>query len=57
MQFQLKTDTGIEERKRKLKDKVETTNYIKNLVKLFGQQAVFDEIYRNNKIWFDSEKS
>jgi hypothetical protein len=53
----LKADTGIEERKRKLKDKVETTNYIKNLVKLFGQQAVFDEIYRNNKIWFDSEKS
>lgn len=28
---------------------------IKFLVKLFGQQAVFDEVFRNNKIWFASE--
>lgn len=54
MQFQLKADTGIEERKRKLKDKVQNSNNIKNLVKIFGQQAVFDEIFRNNKIWFAS---
>jgi len=25
------------------------------MVKMFGQQAVFDELFRNNKIWFASE--
>jgi hypothetical protein len=24
-------------------------------VKILGQQAVFDEMFRNNKIWFASE--
>jgi hypothetical protein len=49
-----RTDTGIEERKKRLQDRVEMSNNIKNLVKVFGQQAVLDEIYRNNKIWFAS---
>lgn len=34
---------------------METTNTIKSLVKAFGQQAVYDECLRNNKIWFASE--
>ena len=42
MEFEFKTDIGIEERKRKLHEKFEKTNNIKELVKLFGQQAVFD---------------
>jgi hypothetical protein len=49
-----RTDIGIEERKKKLQDKVEISNTIKNLVKSFGQQAVLDEAFRNNKIWFAS---
>ena len=31
------------------------TNTIKSLVKMFGEQAVVDEIFRNNKIWFNSQ--
>lgn len=30
-------------------------NTIKCLVKVFGQQAIFDQLFRNNKIWFASE--
>ena len=30
------------------------TNHIKEMVKVFGEQAVVDEIFRNNKIWFAS---
>lgn len=54
MELENRTDSGIEERKKKLQDKVEINNNIKNLVKSFGQQAVLDEVFRNNKIWFAS---
>ena len=54
-ELELSTDEGIGERKRKLQDKYEMKNHIKELVKLLGEQAVVDEIFRNNKIWFASE--
>jgi hypothetical protein len=55
MDLEHRTDCGIEDRKRKLQDKFEANNNIKSLVKLLGQQAVIDEVFRNNKIWFASE--
>lgn len=54
MDLENRTDNGIEERKKKLQDKVEMNNTIKSLVKNFGQQAVLDEAFRNNKIWLAS---
>ena len=54
-ELELSTDEGIGERKRKLQDQYEMKNHIKELVKLLGDQAVVDEIFRNNKIWFASE--
>ena len=56
-ELQQRTDDGIEERKKRIQDKHEMTHQLREMVKVFGEQAVVDEIFRNNKIWFSSESS
>jgi hypothetical protein len=55
LEIESRTDSGIEDRKRRLQERVETSNTIKTLVKMLGQQAGLDEGFRNQKIWFEGE--
>lgn len=55
LEIESRTDSGMEERKKRLQEKVETSNTIKTLVKMLGQQAALDEGFRNQKIWFEGE--